>query len=144
MTVHAVSNPSAVEVEPTVINQRAPGYGIVTFDRSTRKITFANWPRWVDPSRPGAEPYPGWPITVDQLDNGFPKNGLALPPVAEKRIVDPVVQVTDEATEEILYTVRAKGATFTPRVWRPGTYTVTVSDPDDGYKRVYKKRKAGL
>jgi len=31
------------------------------FDRT---ITFANWPRWVDPKAAGAKPYPGWPITI--------------------------------------------------------------------------------
>ena len=75
MTVHAVSNPTANGIEPTAIHHRAPGYGIVTLDRDTREITFANWPRWVDPSEPDATPYPGWPITFDQLANGFPAEG---------------------------------------------------------------------
>jgi hypothetical protein len=34
------------------------------------------------------------------------------------------VQVIAEATGEILYTVRAVGDTFTPRVYAPGKYTV--------------------
>jgi hypothetical protein len=49
-----------------VARDRAPGYGIITFDRSDHTITMANWPRWVDPSSPGAKPYPGWPITIRQ------------------------------------------------------------------------------
>jgi hypothetical protein len=36
----------------------------------------------------------------------------------------PVVQVIAESTGEILYTVRAAGGTFTPRVYAPGKYTV--------------------
>ena len=63
ITVHAVSNPHTVEAEPTWINQRAPGYGIIVFNREIRRITMSNWPRWVDPSAAGARPYPGWPIT---------------------------------------------------------------------------------
>jgi len=66
MTVLAVSNPFKLGIEPADINDRAPGYGIITFDRPERTITFANWPRWVDPKGPGARPYPGWPITVRQ------------------------------------------------------------------------------
>jgi hypothetical protein len=66
MTVLAVSNPFKHGIEPADINDRAPGYGIITFDRVERTITFANWPRWVDPAAPGAKPYPGWPITVRQ------------------------------------------------------------------------------
>ena len=66
MTVLAVSNPFRHGIEPADINDRAPGYGIITFDRRERTIGFANWPRWVDPKAPGAKPYPGWPITVRQ------------------------------------------------------------------------------
>jgi hypothetical protein len=64
MTVLAVSNPFRFGIEPADINDRAPGYGIITFDRMARTITLANWPRWVDPRAPGAKPYPGWPITI--------------------------------------------------------------------------------
>ena len=64
MTVLAVSNPFKLGIEPADINDRAPGYGIITFDRLERTITFANWPRWVDPKAAGAKPYPGWPITI--------------------------------------------------------------------------------
>ena len=68
MTVLAVSNPFKYGIEPADINDRAPGYGIVTFDRLERSVTLANWPRWVDPSAPGAKPYPGWPITIRQQE----------------------------------------------------------------------------
>jgi hypothetical protein len=70
MTVLAVSNPHLSDVEPPDINSRAPGYGIVTFDRATLRITLANWPRHVDPTSPGARPYPGWPITIHRDENG--------------------------------------------------------------------------
>ncbi|MDP6175594.1 MAG: hypothetical protein QGF09_15620, partial [Rhodospirillales bacterium] len=53
LTVHAVSNPHSYGGEPTALMNRAPGYGIVHFRRSTRKITMTNWPRWIDPSQPG-------------------------------------------------------------------------------------------
>jgi hypothetical protein len=66
MTVLAVSNPFKYGIEPADINDRAPGYGIITFDRMERTITLANWPRWVDPKAPGAKPYPGWPIRIRQ------------------------------------------------------------------------------
>jgi hypothetical protein len=66
MTVLAVSNPFKVGIEPADINDRAPGYGIITFDRIDQTITFANWPRWIDPTTPGAKPYPGWPITIQK------------------------------------------------------------------------------
>jgi len=65
ITVFAVSNPHRMGIAPEDINDRAPGYGIITFNRASRRTTLANWPRWVDPSKPDAKPYPGWPITVE-------------------------------------------------------------------------------
>jgi hypothetical protein len=141
MTVHAVSNPTAVQVEPAALNQRAPGYGIVTFDRQTRRITIANWPRWVDASQPGAQPYPGWPITIHQLDNGFPKTGWTLETVRTPGLADPVIQVAEQSSGEILYTLRVQGDSFTPRVFRDGVYTVRVLEPGHG-RSEYRDRRA--
>ena len=141
ITVHAIANPTAVGIPPEAINHRAPGYGIVAFRRDTRKIHIANWPRWVDAAAPGARPYEGWPIEIDQLDNGFPHAGWALDPV-ESPEPDPVVQVMDQSNGEIVYTLRVKGRTFTPRVFRPGAYTVKVTDPDKGYEHVFRDVRA--
>ena len=71
MTVHAVSNPVANGIEPEALNHRSPGYGIVKFRRADRTIEIANWPRWVDATKDGAEPYYGWPIVIQQTDNGL-------------------------------------------------------------------------
>jgi hypothetical protein len=69
LTVLAVSNPYKLGIAPADINDRAPGYGIITFEHATHRITFANWPRWVNPAAANAKPYPGWPITIHQDDN---------------------------------------------------------------------------
>jgi hypothetical protein len=130
MTVHAVSNPVESGVEPRALFNRAPGYGIVTFDRATRRITFANWPRWVDAKQAGAKPYPGWPITIEQVDNGLPQTGWVLPEVAAPGLADPVVEVVDESTGERVYTFRVRGESLEPPVPGPGTYSVRVFDPD--------------
>jgi phosphodiesterase/alkaline phosphatase D-like protein len=130
MTVHAVSNPVESGVEPRALFDRAPGYGIVTFDRATRRITFANWPRWVDATQAGAKPYPGWPITIEQVDNGLPQTGWVLPEVAAPGLADPVVEVVDESTGERVYTFRIRGESLEPPVPGPGTYSVRVFDPD--------------
>jgi hypothetical protein len=41
---------------------------------------------------------------------------------------DPVVQVIDEADGEIVYTLRIKGDSFTPKVFKAGKYTVKVGE----------------
>jgi hypothetical protein len=125
ITVHAVSNPFKVPFEPKALTHRAPGYGIVTFDRASRDIIIANWPRWVDATRPGAQPYPGWPITINQLDNGYPKEG---PAVARFGGTKPnsVIQVVNKSTGEVEYTLRVNRADFRPRARKTGEYEVRV------------------
>ena len=142
ITVHAVSNPMAVEAEPKALHQRAPGYGIVTFNRETRKITMASWPRWVDPAKPDAKPYDGWPITIGQFDNGLPQKGWTLETIEAAGVENPIVQVLDESSGEIVYTLRIRGAAFTPKVFQAGLYTVKVTKSDQGYEKVYEHQKA--
>lgn len=141
VTIHAVSNPQANGIEPKALHQRAPGYGIIKFKRSERTVEFANWPRWVDASEPGAEPYPGWPIRIDQMASGLPSE-YALEPISAAGIEDPIIQVIDEASEEIVYTIRIKGSEFTPTTRRQGAYTVRVTDSATGETEEYSGQQA--
>ncbi|MEA2062347.1 MAG: twin-arginine translocation pathway signal protein, partial [Gemmatimonadota bacterium] len=138
ITVHAVSNPHAVGIEPAWINHRAPGYGIIRFDRDTRKISIANWPRWADPSRPGAKPYPGWPVAIDQTDNYNRKPAAWLPTIEVTGMSDPVVRVIDESNGEILYTLRIRGTSFRPRVFKEGLYCLVVGEPGTGRLKTFE------
>ncbi len=131
MTVHAVSNPQANGIEPTAIHERAPGYGIVKFNRLKREIELANWPRWVDASEPDARPYAGWPVRIKQTQNGMP-SAYSLPPIDANGSVDPVVEVIDESNGDIVYTLRIQGTEFTPKVRAAGSYTVRVLDTESG------------
>ncbi len=142
MTVHAVANPTARGVEPASLHDRAPGYGIITFQRATRRIVLANWPRWVEASQPGAAPYEGWPITIHQSDNGLPRTGWTLDPVKSPGLKDPVVQVARQDTGEVIYTLRIQGERFTPPVFEAGTYTVKVFDPDKKVERIIRDQVA--
>ncbi|MFC1629001.1 alkaline phosphatase D family protein [Gemmatimonadota bacterium] len=131
MTVHAVSNPFLTGIEPTNLHDRVPGYGIVHLNRTTREITIECWPRWTDPSEPEAEQYPGWPVTLHQLDNYSREPAGYLPRIVVEGIEDPVVQVIVENTGEIIYSLRISGQSFQPRVFSlEGTYTLFVGDPD--------------
>ncbi len=128
MTVLAVSNPYRTGMEPRNLYDRAPGYGIVRLNREDRTLHMANWPRHVDPE--DGEPYPGWPIAIRQEDN-YGREAVAwLPQIQVRGMEDPVVQVIDEATGEIAYTLRIAGTTFSPKVFAAGSYTLRVGEPD--------------
>ncbi len=42
---------------------------------------------------------------------------------------DPVVQISDEDAGEIVYTIRIRGTTFRPRVFKRGRYSVRIGEP---------------
>jgi Pyruvate/2-oxoacid:ferredoxin oxidoreductase delta subunit len=44
-------------------------------------------------------------------------------------MTDPVVQAIDESNGEIVYTLRIKGTTFRPKVFRTGSHTIKVGEP---------------
>ncbi len=129
MTVYAASNPYITNHEPVELHDRAPGYGIVRFNKKERTITMECWPRFSDPSKPDAEQYVGWPKTISMYDNYARKARAFLPTLKFEGLDSPVVQVIEEATGEIVYTVRSDGASFQPKVFKETLYALKVGEP---------------
>lgn len=144
VTVYAVTNPTAITgvstgKEPLVLHDKMPGYGIVRLDKQTRQVTFECWPRYVDPADPttGSQ-YAGWPKTISQLDNYARKAAAWLPELEFEGVTDPVVQVINQQSGEIEYTLRIKGTRFRPKVFALGRYTLRVGDPDADNMKVIR------
>jgi len=115
---------------PTSENHNAAGYGLIRFQKPSRTIVMECWPRHVDVTAADAQQHPGWPITINQLDN-YGREPLAyLPTLKISGQTDPVVQVFDEAINEVVYTLRIKGTTFRPHVFKEGIYTIRVGEGD--------------
>lgn len=133
---------------PTEENYQAAGYGLVRFNKKARTIRMECWPRFVDVTQPDAKEHPGWPITVTQEDN-YARDAVAwLPAITGKDGQKPVVQVTEDKTGEVIYTLRVKGLPWQPKVFAGGKYTVTVTDGDKkavltGLTAVEEKARAG-
>jgi hypothetical protein len=143
ITVLAVANPylypgSGLEG----LRHRATGYSILRCNRETREVQVAVWPRWVDPDASGAKPYPGWPVTIKQLDNGLHGAHWTLEEIETPGKRDQVVQVRKEPAGDVVYTLRINGDAFTPLVREPGTYSVVAFDPDGGYRKEWKALRA--
>jgi hypothetical protein len=130
MSVYAVANPVRSGREPSALYDRSTGYGIVKLERDSRTITIECWPRYADPTDPtSGGQYPGWPITIHQTDNYGRKAAAYLPTIKVGGMTDPVVQVVDETNDEIIYTLRIRGASFPPMVFKAGVYTVRIGEP---------------
>ncbi len=142
ITVLAVSNPVRTDRPPPRLHERAPGYGIARFDRTAREITLEAWPRWADPAG-GDLPYPGWPVRLRQADN-YARAALGyLPTIVVDGLREPVVQVADGATGEIIYTLRLADSTFTPRVFAARPHTLRVGEPGTARWRTFEDLMPG-
>ena len=123
ITMQAYANPAEG-------NYVAAGFGVVRFRKSDRTIRMECWPRMVDVNKPDAKQFDGWPVTIRQEDNYGRMPIAYLPALDLSGREDAVVQVVDEATGEVVYTLRVNGATFRPKVFRAGTYTVHIGEGD--------------
>jgi hypothetical protein len=138
VNVYAHTNPGPKSgVKPEALHDRMPGYGIVKLTKSSRDITMECWPRYVDPTDTSTgTQYPGWPRTINMEDN-YARNAFKwLPTIKVSDIENPVIQVINEANNEIVYTIRIKGQHYQPRVFEEGTYTIVVSEPDSSLEKV--------
>ncbi|GEO06471.1 hypothetical protein AAE02nite_41350 [Adhaeribacter aerolatus] len=144
VTVHAVANPQKTDLKPANVYDRATGYGIVTFNKAQRTIKTECWPRFINPSQKPDGQYAGWPITINQEDN-YSRPAVAwLPEIKIGNLKNPVVEIVDENTNELVYALRIKGNRFKPKVFAKGTYSVRVREPETALVKEWKGVKAAV
>ena len=143
MTVLAVKNGPANPPSPLLesVNAKTSGLGLVRFDKARRTITFECWPYSADVTRPGSQ-METWPVTVGQLENYSRKAVAHLPELRFAGVGQPLVEVIEEKSGELVYLLRPKGGSFRPHVFAPGKYTVRVSEPESGRTRSLKGLEA--
>ena len=94
--------------------KRSDGFGIVRFDKNERTITFECWPRFADARNGDKAQFAGWPVKFQMKDNDGRKRVGYLPEIVAPAETKPVVQVVNEESGEILYTVRVGSNRFRP------------------------------
>ena len=122
----AYANPQAIGDE----RQRADGYAIARFHKPSGTVTLECWPRFASLDASANKQFPGWPIEIAIDENDGRKPIAWLPQLQFENVKDPVVQVIDEASGEILYTVRVRGDSYHPRVYSIGSFTIRVGRDD--------------
>ena len=137
ITVHAIANPEDVnrnDTPETLGHDKASGYGIVRLNKKTREITMECYKLLTDAAKPKAgDQFPGWPRTIGLEDNYGRKATGHLPTLKISGMKNPVVQVIDEgAKNEVVYTLRINGASFRPKVFSKGPFTVIIGEPSEG------------
>jgi hypothetical protein len=111
------------------VNAKTSGLGVARFNKAKRTITFECWPYLADVTKPGSQ-METWPVTVQQRDNYARPPAAHLPEVRVRGLKNPVLQVFDEASGELVYALRISGSAFRPHVFAPGKYRIVVGDQD--------------
>ncbi len=120
ISMMAYANPEDLQDE----RKRADGYGLARFDKVKRTVRFECWPRFSNASQGDQAQFPGWPITVSMAGNDGRKVSGYLPELFFDNAEQPVVQVIEDASGEVLYTVRVNNSIFQPHVYSTGKHSV--------------------
>lgn len=135
VTVHAVGNPARVNRKGILntLHDKSSGYGLIRLNKTDRTITMECWRLIFDADHPQpSDQFPGWPKTIDYLDN-YGKAPVAFLPTLEiKGQPNTVVQVVEKGSNEIVYTLRIRGNRFRPKVFSEGEFVVRVGDAQTG------------
>ena len=115
--VKAIANPYDLDRKPDRIFDKAPGYSIITFNKSDRTMELAVWPRWAAPNLEAGEnqPFPGWPITIAQEENYGQQIAGYLPPIEVDG--EELIKLYDEQSEELIYAIRPPKGSFRAKVF---------------------------
>ncbi len=131
MDVYAVSNPIFTEKKPSKVYDRAAGYGIVKLNKKNRSIKIECWPLGASPEKGATEMYNGWPITITQDQNYGRQATAHLPEVQIIGLDKPVIQIINELTGELEYSLRLNKPSYIPKVFsKNGSYKIRVGEPD--------------
>ena len=131
VTVYAIANPAKKNRKPVLelLHDKSSGYGIVRFNKPDRTITMECWKLIFDADDPQPnDQFEGWPKTISMIDNYARQPTGYLPEIKFNGMSNSVVQVIDESTDEIVYTLRTQGTSFRPHVFSQGPFSVRYGE----------------
>ena len=141
MTVWAIGNPEK-EYRPGRINtlhDKSSGYGIVRFNKQTQTIDIECYRLQTDAGEIKKEDqFPGWPLRIHATDNDGRKPAGFLPELTFEKVNNAVVKVYDESDDSLVYAMRIQGNRIRPWVFKKGSYTVKIGDPDVDLWKTWK------
>lgn len=122
---------------------KGSGYGMVIFDNDMRNITMECWRFLADVANPKpGDQFPGWPHTISQFDN-YGREAVAwLPALKISGDPDPVVEIINQVTGELEYSVRIRGLEFSPKVFSNDLFTIRVGYPEKEMWKIFEDHSA--
>jgi hypothetical protein len=75
--------------------------------------------------------FPGWPVTVNQLDNYSTKDIYYLKEIEIENIEKLVLEVIDQVSGETIYMLRLRSSSFRPFVFSKSKFKVRIGSPEE-------------
>ena len=115
-----------------LLHDKASGYGLVRFNKTTRRITMECRRLLVDPSQsPEGTQFAGWPRTIAQTENYGRKAAGYLPRSGCGACSIPLCRSSTNRTAKSFTRCASRAIAFRPKIFRRwGTYTVRVGEPE--------------
>jgi len=141
--VYAIGNPdkqSKWDKRYFQAHKRSSGFGVCTFNKDDRTIKIDSWKFLAHVDNPNEnDQFPGWPVTISQMDN-YGRKAVAYLPEIRVNKPNQLIQVID-GQGELVYVVRINGNSFHPKVFKKGNYSVIIGE--DGLMRKLKNVSTG-
>ncbi|TKG94053.1 twin-arginine translocation pathway signal [Puteibacter caeruleilacunae] len=116
------------------------GFGISRFNTNDRTITSEAYRFLADLSKEDKNnQFPGWPMTVSQLDNYGKASKYYLPNLKIEGATDAVVEIRHNKSQELISVLRIKGDKYRAKVFEKGDYDIVVIDPESGKEKTLTK-----
>jgi alkaline phosphatase D len=133
--VYAIGNPGNFSRQGNTRYEfeqaRSAGFGMVIFNQETRDITMESWRFLADVNNSNADDqHPGWPFTINQMDNYGREPVAWLPRLIIEGEDNPVVEIINQTTGETEYMVRMKRKEFDPKVFSFDNFIIRVGYPE--------------
>lgn len=142
--LYAVGNPTALDGANRYdrAHVKASGFGVVRLNTGQRTIRMEAYRFLADIENAAADnQFPGWPVTVGQLENYGKDRAGYLPEVSYPNTQHPVIKVYEEDSGELVYAVRSKNPTFKPFVFEERRYRVEVGNPETDRWKVHEHQQ---
>jgi phosphodiesterase/alkaline phosphatase D-like protein len=133
MTVLAVADGAKQPRQPVLerLHDKVSGIGLVRFNKPKRQITIECWPLLADVTAANSQ-FRGWPQTFDVQANYGRKPAAHLPTLIIASEANPLLEIIDESTGELVWARRLATRTIQPGVFAAGKYTARLGVPESG------------
>ncbi len=136
--VYAVGNPEEdIYKEKNrylLAQKKASGFGIILFDLSQRTIKMEAIRFLADLSKSTpSNTFPGWPHTINQLDNDG-RTAIGYLPIIKTNLPNQLLRIYKQKNNELVTAIRLTGREFRPPVFENLTYKVVLGQDDSVVK----------